>query len=207
MPQWQVRRIAYDEGEWHCALSRQRELPDWLDQSVEAHHADLALAILSAFVEAQRISAPSSRTSVPTCAARRKPALRAGLQRQFRVRAANAIPHPVHGSCKTLGATATNLPRELRSTQVLVRFFLRMVILIVFAAFGSIGFGRSLAALLWMSTILSAIVGAMRREPPFDAVLNHWDEMMAYAALCCLVSGFIQSSRFERPTRDPMRLL
>ena len=66
LPQWQVRRLAYDEGEWHCALSRQRELPEWLDQPIETHHADLALAILSAFVEAQRISAPSSRTSVPT---------------------------------------------------------------------------------------------------------------------------------------------
>jgi hypothetical protein len=66
LPQWQIRRIAYDEGEWHCALSRQRELPDWLDQSIETRHADLALAILSAFVEAQRVSAPSSRTSVPT---------------------------------------------------------------------------------------------------------------------------------------------
>ena len=66
LPPWQVRRIAYDEGEWHCALSRQRELPEWLDQSVEAHHADLALAILRAFVEVQRVTAPSSRTSVPT---------------------------------------------------------------------------------------------------------------------------------------------
>ena len=65
LPLWQVRRIAYDQGEWYCALSRQRELPDWLDQSVEARHADLALAILSAFVEARRINAPSSRTSVP----------------------------------------------------------------------------------------------------------------------------------------------
>jgi hypothetical protein len=65
LPQWQLRRIAYDEGEWHCALSRARELPDWLDQSVEAHHTDLALAILSAFVEARRISAPLSRSSVP----------------------------------------------------------------------------------------------------------------------------------------------
>jgi hypothetical protein len=65
LPQWQLRRIAYDEGDWHCALSRERELPDWLDQSVEARHADLALAILSAFVEAQRISAPADRTSVP----------------------------------------------------------------------------------------------------------------------------------------------
>ena len=65
LPQWQIRRLAYDDGEWYCALSRQRELPDWLDQSVEARHADLALAILSAFVEAERFSRPSSRTSVP----------------------------------------------------------------------------------------------------------------------------------------------
>jgi hypothetical protein len=65
LPLWQVRRIAYDEGEWYCALSRQRELPEWLDQSIESRHEDLSLAILSAFVEAQRISAPSSRTSVP----------------------------------------------------------------------------------------------------------------------------------------------
>ena len=65
LPQWQLRRIAYDQGEWYCALSRERELPDWLDQSIEGRHADLALAMLSAFVEAQRITAPSSRTSVP----------------------------------------------------------------------------------------------------------------------------------------------
>jgi hypothetical protein len=65
LPQWQVRRLVYDEGEWHCALSRERELPEWLDQSIETRHADLALAILSAFIEAQRTSAPSSRASVP----------------------------------------------------------------------------------------------------------------------------------------------
>jgi hypothetical protein len=65
LPLWQIRRIAYDEGEWHCALSRERELPDWLDQSIEARHADLALAILSAFIETQRVSEPETRTSVP----------------------------------------------------------------------------------------------------------------------------------------------
>ena len=65
LPRWQIRRIAYDEGEWHCALSRERELPEWLDQSIESRHADLPLAILSAFVEARRVHAPSSRTSVP----------------------------------------------------------------------------------------------------------------------------------------------
>src|SRR5689334_4096170 len=65
LPQWQVRCLAYDDGEWHCALSRERELPDWLDQSVEGRHADLALAILSAFVEVQRLGIDSPRTSVP----------------------------------------------------------------------------------------------------------------------------------------------
>ena len=65
LPLWQVRRLAYDEGEWYCALSRQRELPDWLDQSIEGHHADLALAILTALVDAKESAAPSRRTSVP----------------------------------------------------------------------------------------------------------------------------------------------
>jgi hypothetical protein len=64
LPLWQVRRLAYDEGEWYCALSRQRQMPDWLDQTVEGHHVEPALAILSAFVAA-RGAAPSSRTSVP----------------------------------------------------------------------------------------------------------------------------------------------
>ena len=72
-PQWQVRRIIYDEGEWHCALSRQRELPDWLDSCIETRHADLPLAILSAFVDAQRVSVPSVRTSVPTASSAAKP--------------------------------------------------------------------------------------------------------------------------------------
>jgi hypothetical protein len=73
LPQWQIRRLAYDDGEWYCALSRERELPDWLDQSVEGRHADLALAILSAFVEVQRESAPSSRTSVPSAGRNESP--------------------------------------------------------------------------------------------------------------------------------------
>lgn len=66
LPLWLVRRIAFDGGEWYSALSRERELPDWLDRSVEAHHADLALAILSAFLEAQLIGSTASRPSVPS---------------------------------------------------------------------------------------------------------------------------------------------
>ena len=83
--------------------------------------------------------------------------------------------------------------RKLGSAQVLIRFSVRLLVLVVFAMFGSIGFGRSLAALLWMSTILSAAVAVMRREPPFGATLNHWDESVTYAAMCMLVSGLNQT--------------
>ena len=68
----------------------------------------------------------------------------------------------------------------------MVRFGLRIVILVIFASFGGVGFGRSIATLLWMSTIFSAVVGAIRREPLFGITLNHWDEAAAYAALCGL---------------------
>jgi hypothetical protein len=73
---------------------------------------------------------------------------------------------------------------------VVVRFSLRMIILVIFATFGSIGFARSLAALLWMSIVLSTVVRAMRRERPFDSILNHWDETVAYTAVFCLVHSF-----------------
>ena len=76
---------------------------------------------------------------------------------------------------------------------MLIRFCVRLSILILFAILSSVGFGRALAALLWMSTILCAVIAVMRREPPFDTVLNHWDEMVTYAALCMLVSGLNQS--------------
>jgi hypothetical protein len=86
-----------------------------------------------------------------------------------------------------------NLPRHLNTRQVLVRFFLRVIILTGFAAFGSVGFDRSLAALLWIAIILCAVVGTMRREPVFRAGLNHWDEAVAYAAIYALVTGINQN--------------
>lgn len=53
-PQWRLRRTVHDAGEWLCTLSCLRELPDWLDQPVEARHSDLCLAILSALVDVKR---------------------------------------------------------------------------------------------------------------------------------------------------------
>ena len=42
---------------------------------------------------------------------------------------------------------------------MLVRFCMRIGILTAFAAFSSIGFSSSLAALLWMAIILCGVIG------------------------------------------------
>jgi hypothetical protein len=82
------------------------------------------------------------------------------------------------------------LPESLKSIQVVVRFMLRMAILLAFALLGGTSFARNMVALLWMSTVLCAVVATMRRELPFRTELNHWDEMTAYLALCSLASTF-----------------
>ena len=64
LPQWQLRRLAYDQGEWHCALSENREMPDWLDAAVETHHPDMALAILGALLQARRERVASGRSEI-----------------------------------------------------------------------------------------------------------------------------------------------
>ena len=79
------------------------------------------------------------------------------------------------------------MPRTLSPTRVMARFAVRLALLATFAAFGTIGFGRSLAALLWMSIILCAAVGLIKREPLFGAALNHWDESVAFGTLFALV--------------------
>jgi hypothetical protein len=56
LPQWKLRRLVYEDGEWICSLSRQLGLPAELDEMAEAHHESLPLAILCAFVEARRQS-------------------------------------------------------------------------------------------------------------------------------------------------------
>ena len=83
-----------------------------------------------------------------------------------------------------------NLPESMPSIQVIVRFLLRMVILVIFAMFAGRSFAGSMVALLWMSAILCAVTAVLRRELPFRTDLNHWDEMTGYIALCSLAGGF-----------------
>jgi hypothetical protein len=83
--------------------------------------------------------------------------------------------------------------RELRNTQVAVRFVLRIVILCGFATLGNIGFASSLVALLWMSAVMCVAISMMKREPIFDSALTYWDEAAAYGSLCCLASALAQA--------------
>jgi hypothetical protein len=87
-------------------------------------------------------------------------------------------------------AQPQHLPHGLENSRALLRFAVRVMILAGFAAFGSIGFDQNLAILLWMAMLFSAVVAVIRREPPFAAILNHWDEMMGYAALLALLGVF-----------------
>jgi len=83
---------------------------------------------------------------------------------------------------------------ELSPYLVLVRFCVRITILITFAAFSSIGFGSSLAALLAMAALLCTVVATVKRETMFSRALSHWDEAVAYAALYFLLVSLNMSS-------------
>jgi hypothetical protein len=87
-------------------------------------------------------------------------------------------------------AQIPNLLHEATSIHVISRFCLRTIILVVFAAFAGSGFARGLTTLLWMAIVFSAMVGIIKRERPFGALLNHWDETLAYAALLFLIGVF-----------------
>jgi hypothetical protein len=67
LPQWKLRRLICDDGEWLCSLSNQPRLPLGLDEVAEASHEILSLAILIAFVQARHIALESTvrSTAVP----------------------------------------------------------------------------------------------------------------------------------------------
>jgi hypothetical protein len=67
LPQWKVRRLVQENGEWLCTLSKQPQLPLGLDEVSEASHEVLPLAIVIALLQARcavTVGATSS-TAVP----------------------------------------------------------------------------------------------------------------------------------------------
>jgi hypothetical protein len=66
-PGWKLRRLAYEDGQWICSLSRQPNLPAQIDDTVDSNHEVLALALLSAFVEARRATSTEARSRPQPC--------------------------------------------------------------------------------------------------------------------------------------------
>ncbi|SRR5258707_2927020 len=64
LPQWKLKRILYDDGEWHCFLSKQPQFPFGYGEGAEARHEVLQLAMLIAFIKA-RSAVTTAATSVP----------------------------------------------------------------------------------------------------------------------------------------------
>jgi hypothetical protein len=52
LPQWKLRQVVLDDGQWHCSLSKRPNLPLELDETADFTHDVLPLAILGALVEA-----------------------------------------------------------------------------------------------------------------------------------------------------------
>jgi len=73
------------------------------------------------------------------------------------------------------------------SSQVLVRFAFRLVLLSTFATFSTQVFGTVFSALLVLSALFCAFVGMLRREAIFSPVFTHWDE----AATCAVLGHLI----------------
>ena len=63
LPTWKLRRLVYEDGEWRCSLSRHPNLPLELDDSVDASHENLPLAVLQAIVEASLSDGACDATS------------------------------------------------------------------------------------------------------------------------------------------------
>jgi hypothetical protein len=63
LPQWKLRRLEHEEGNWYCVLSKQPWVPLGFDEKVEAIHQILPLAILIALVQARHFSLLSAMGS------------------------------------------------------------------------------------------------------------------------------------------------
>ena len=58
--------LVYENGEWHCTLSRHPNLPAALDDSATASHEALPLAILAALGEVHRKMSVTQSISMQT---------------------------------------------------------------------------------------------------------------------------------------------
>jgi hypothetical protein len=72
---------------------------------------------------------------------------------------------------------------QFNSSQVLLRFVFRLVILSTFATLSTQRFGTALVALLALAAVFCASMAAVRREAVLSPELTYWDEAAAYGLI------------------------
>ena len=85
-------------------------------------------------------------------------------------------------------AKKKSVRRPLGTGGVMLRFSLRLLILLVLSSIGTIGFARSLETLCAMAAVYCSAAATLRREDPFGPALTHFDEAAAYS-LCALAAS------------------
>ena len=65
-----------------------------------------------------------------------------------------------------------DVPRQLGAAYAITRFFLRILLLSVFATLGSQGFAKTFESLLVLAVFYCIFAAAVRQEAPFGPVLT-----------------------------------
>jgi hypothetical protein len=73
LPEWKLRRLVNDDGEWLCSLSNRPEIPVEHDVIAEARHESLPMAILIALLQAKRFAAADASGTATVPAPRHEP--------------------------------------------------------------------------------------------------------------------------------------
>jgi len=66
------------------------------------------------------------------------------------------------------------------STQVLLRFIVRLAVVAAIASIAQVGFRQAIPGLLFIAALFCGMWGVIFREKLFAPILTHWDE----AAFC-----------------------
>src|SRR5215831_6461930 len=66
IPAWSIRRLIREDGEWFCSLTKEPNLPVTLDDTRDASHPSLPLAIIGAFLDVRRRANVTREVSEPT---------------------------------------------------------------------------------------------------------------------------------------------
>ena len=88
-------------------------------------------------------------------------------------------------------SAAPDIPHELATSRVLLRFVIRTTILGIFAIVIAQGFAKTFASLLTLTGLYCVVAGAVKREEPFGPALTNYDEAAAYAVVGASVASWI----------------